>query len=234
MHQRIRAGLNAMTAQNLAEQILTGSAEIPEMMLCKEALRTFRGDQYPASEVERLVEIGLSGSDAGVSRACLAKARAIPGRISTVLLDLLAHAKCDAAVWLVLREHVEWVDLPGGDGGRTLISKDGGDVPGAVAVFDTHVELADGITWVGNGIIDISVPKVQLPETVTVSAAGRPLADLISHPALDAHHLMVTAYAESDGYAEIICSHPSGPWNTRSTAFADLKPDMLHPAKAFV
>lgn len=63
-------------------------------------------------------------------------------------------------------------------------------------LWRVKLDAADGpgAMWISNGELVIA----ELPETIMAAAAGRPLRDIVSHPALDALPLTV-AYAASAG-----------------------------------
>ena len=226
MHDVMRASITANGAQNLAEQIMIGNDEIPQIGLTS---KTVRAAGMPADMVAARIEKALSGCDTAMSRACLDHARDIPGSVSRIVLDLMAHGRCDAAAWLTVLPHVEWINLPGEMGGRTVVTRNGDEELGRMAIFDTHVDLGQGVTWLGGGIIDISLSRRTLPTTLTDASIGRPLRDVISHPALDKHPLIVEDYAESDGFAEVIIRHRDMAWDEHRIAMHEMTPDMLHP-----
>lgn len=230
MHDVEHAGVTTNTAQNLAERIMTGKAEIAQLGLTMQAVRNAG---LPAEMVRARIASALAGANPSVARACLNHARSLDHAMSRILLDVMAHGRCDAAAWLTIMPHVDWVNLPGPMGGRSVITRNDRDKRlGEMAVFDTHVDLGDGVTWLGENVIDISMSRRELPETVMEAARGRALRGIVSHPALDRHPLIIEEMHQSDGYAEIIIRHRDMPLEDLCVTMRDLTRDMLHPHMA--
>lgn len=86
-----------------------------------------------------------------------------------------------------------------------------------------RVRLEEGVEWETGGTLVVR----GLPATALVAAVGRPLRDLVSHPVLDAHPLVVTGI-EDDGMHQIV----STDWHRRPLTvdeIMDIRPVHTHP-----
>lgn len=229
MHPAVRThpGIGAHDADNLAERILMGDAEIPELGLTRNVLRRSRN---PGNDVLSRAERALCG-ERRFHRACMHTVMEMPNRISTALLHLLAHGRCDALAWIILTPHVEAINLPGPMGGLTVMSRSDHELPGRAGIADTHVFLGNGAYWTGEGTLDLTP---DLPETALTAAIGRPLSSLVSHPALDGIPMRIEAIDGNGADGRIITTDYAG-WSMfrRSVALSEILPIHLHPVLAF-
>lgn len=192
---RSHPGINPMEADNLAEQILRGNVELPEVRLTLKSLQRVKS---PGNHVLQRVEEALCG-ERRWRRACLQTVCEMEGFISTALLNILQKAGCDPAAWLLISPHVSSISLPGSMGGNTVMSPEP-DEP-KTDVIDTHVHLGKSAYWLGEGRLDIIT---NLPETVLQKSIGHPLKDLLSHQALDPIPMKVTGINDNGADGIII------------------------------
>lgn len=86
-----------------------------------------------------------------------------------------------------------------------------------------RVRLEEGVEWETGGTLVVR----DLPATTLAAAVGRPLRDLISHPVLDAHALVVTG-VEDEGMHQIVLTD----WHRRPLTvdeIMDIRPVHTHP-----
>lgn len=218
MHEIATPSIDNFQACDLAEHILLGRGKIPELGLTRRLLK-----QASNTEQEVLDRFGaaLTGSDARWRNRCIASVNAMDNRLSTALVNLLAHARCDVFAWTVLSAHVSTMSLPGPMGGRTIVSRKGGDAPGVAGIADTDVHLGDRCHWIGEGVLDL---EITVPETALAACVGRPLAHLFSHPALDPLHLVIEGIDDNGGGGYLVeTDYARRAEEDRSIAFADLR-----------
>lgn len=146
-----------------------------------------------AEEVARLLERALRGDDA-ISRACEDAVRAgSPGgyRCDRAGIALLNHLGVDpaitAAIAMVTSELETdpiYFELTDSDGRRT-----GVQVAGTPSGMTLEIDLLPDMemVWTSDGV----TMRKSIPDTLIVAAEGRPLASIISHPALDGFGLVI-------------------------------------------
>lgn len=107
--------------------------------------------------------------------------------IDAVSRDLLADLDISPA-WLVLLAAMrESFTLTTPDGHDVVaVSTLGGDKENA-PLLSLSIALGRGVSWRGEGIV---VPNV--PDTIRADLHGRRLQDLVAHPVLDAHRLLIS------------------------------------------
>lgn len=225
-HIRTHPGITPGDADNLAMRILAGQVEVPEFGLTRKALTRSRN---PSNDVLARVERGLSG-DRRIHRSCTQTVAEMPNRISTIFMHLLAHGRCDALAWIVICPHVGFINLPGPMGGRSIMTRNDHELPGAAYIADAHVHLGNDSYWAGEGTLDVGL---SIPETALASAIGRPLSHLLSHPALDLMPMKVTGIDDNGGDG-ILIKTDYAEWSPfrRSIALAEILPIHLHPVLA--
>lgn len=223
---RTRTGATSNDAANLADRILTGEVEIAEIGLTTGALRRTAN---PANIVISRIEQALAGEEKYQQR-CMQSVRGMPGRISLPLLRLLAHGRCDAAAWIIIAPHLDFINLSGPMGGRTVMSPDKGKMGEDGGIIDTCVFLGNGAYWEGHGRLDLN----WLPETAVGASVGRPLSQLVSHPALDGIPMRITEIDSNGAEGHVICTDIRD-WSMfrNSIALGELLPIHLHPVLSF-
>lgn len=196
----------------LTTLLLKGDVEIPELRLSRNGLRRLAD---PTGKVRVRIEEALSGRSCHRKR-CLESVNAMNKGISTVLLAILEHGRCDAAAWLVLSEHVSSIQLPGPMGGRTLMSPEAEDD----TTVDVHAYLGSNCHWTTHGSLDITANR---PETLVNGCLGRPLSTLVSHPALDRFDLTIVGIDDNgvDGHV-VTTDHENLPSTARIVPLRDL------------
>lgn len=198
----------------LTTLLLRGAAEIPELRLSRDGLRRHAD---PADKVRIRIEEALTGRPCH-RRRCLESVNAMGKGISSVLLAILEHGRCDAAAWLVISEHVSSIQLPGPMGGRTLMSPD--DVA-AGGVVDAHAYLGSNCHWTMAGTLDVTADH---PDTLINGCLGRPLSTLVSHPALDRFDLRIVAIDDNGGDGHVVrTDHDELPLEARVVDLRDLR-----------
>jgi len=192
------------TSENIAEQVLTNAIDLGDLGIDRNRLAR---SPDSARDVRAQVEVALSGGDAALTARCLATVNATDARISLEFLAILVHCEVNAAAWLVLKEHLDHILVPKGPGANVM-SPDANARRNSEDI-NPHVHFGGGRYRLPGGILDL--PAGSLPATIAVAAIGRPLAEIVSHPALDGMGHRITATAESDGILEIIYGdhHPT-------------------------
>ena len=211
--EKERAGITLDDAVCLADNILTGKLEIPEMGLTKTKLQKA---SLPAEALLMRVEDTLSGISP-YRQQCLAAIQGMPGCISLGLKRILDHGKCDIAAWLIISQHVSFINLPGPMGGRTVVSP---ETISADEIIDVHVFLGNQAYWITDGSLDI---VMNVPETALAASLGRPLSSLISHPALDDLPFIIQAIDDNgaDGHV-VTTNYKQWPLRLKTVALAEL------------
>lgn len=147
------------------------------------------------TEVGRHVEKALSGENTDTVKRCLERAQQKPSEISLEFLALLVHFRVNAAAWLVIKDYVDMILVPHGRGANVM-STDPGDT-----TIDPHVHFGNSRYRLPGGVLD--VPLQTLPETLSISAVGLPLHQIVTHPALDGMAHIITGIKNTDGSIEI-------------------------------
>lgn len=197
----------------LTTLLLKGDVEIPEFRLSRNLLRRLAD---PTEKVRIRIEEALAGRSCHRKR-CLESVNERGMGISSVLLAILEHGRCDAAAWLVLSEHVSSIQLPGPMGGRTLMSPD--DVEEG-DVVDAHAYLGASCYWTTEGTLDVTTDH---PETLVNGCLGRPLSTVVSHPALDRFDLRIVAIDDNGGDGYVVrTNHDELPRQVRIVDLRDL------------
>jgi hypothetical protein len=137
--------------------------------------------------------------------------------------EIAAHLCIDPATACAL---AYWIDdhltIEDGATGEMIASIDHSEAPDARNPLG-RVRLETGVEWETGGKLVVR----DLPATVLAAAVGRPLRELVSHPVLDAHALVVTG-VEDDGMHQIV----STDWHRRPLTvdeIMDIRPVHTHP-----
>ncbi|MBX9874516.1 MAG: hypothetical protein K2X84_06645 [Beijerinckiaceae bacterium] len=201
------------TSESIAKEIMDGDVDLAAIGLTTDVVA---GSHDLARTVRRHVEAALGGDDQDMVGRCLERVRASDAAISLEFLAILAHARANAATWLVIQDRLDHIRIPGGPGANIMS-------PGVDrSLVNPHVHVGHSRYRMPGGVL--SVPLQLLPATIAVAAPGRPLRSILSHPALDGFDHVVTWIHEHEDQTEIGYGpdHPT-------IALSEMEPGLMWP-----
>lgn len=194
----------ALTGRSVARNSAAGALGLDQAVQ--------RDGTVAAEDVARRLEEAIAG-DQEMAKACEAAVRAvhpIAYRCNAATLALLDHvgipAEIAAAIAMATTQleidpiHFEVTDI---DGRRTGIQL-AADRYGMNASIDLMPDRA--VEWKSNSI----TMRQRIPDTLMAAATGRPLRDIVSHPALDPFELMIERITVKGGVTMINTTRAAG------------------------
>lgn len=164
--------------------------------------------------VDEAVKHALTGVDAATAaRMAASLQRLLDARpdptcdIDMITAELLAHLGVDPLTVAWLSAASRCISVQDDDDMDTVIDIDSDLRPHECATqCSTTTTLGATTWWKAGGVLLVK----DLPGTVVANAVGRPLREILSHPVLDRHDLVVaTADLERGGFpAELDCHVP--------------------------
>lgn len=184
--------------------LISGAAndmqDVFDLMRIVDRLETDLTDPLFTKAVARHVGRIMSGKDTQFREnypELLGRMTIVP--IDRITAELLVHKGLDPAAVCVVAAHTlsltQIVDKLGEPGCVLHVFIDAQDTSSSSECL-TSVVIGDGVIWNSRGTL-----ATTLPETIGISAIGRPLRDVVSHPVLDLHDITITGLTDDmDGF----------------------------------
>lgn len=144
------------------------------------------------------IDLAITGRMTSKLRDAIRRDLLIPGtqaRVDTVSASILMHRGINPAVLFAICIHA--TDAEVNDGNGKEIAALGSD-----GYCHVRLDAADGPDWRTMGGYLDNLPSI--PRTTAVAAAGRPLREIVSHPALDPLNLTVASVEDIFDHSAVI------------------------------